>query len=205
MDDYEDIETAALHHDWQSCARIMFGLLYRFPAREQRNIAAAALTNYIDIWKAKHSGALRSVPDHILRAEKSDTTPQLPDFPEDLDPADAEFENALIEFYNAAFFDDTHDQSTLDFATAIRSAVIAKQVNKWINAHPNDYAKWKAGLRFDGPTFLVDETAAREAEATWKFVAGQLKNHRLPASPVAISTRAVFPNELYARWKQSDL
>src|SRR6266849_6197750 len=104
MDEYKDIETAARHRDWQGCARIMFSRLFRCPADEQRNVAAKALHTYIKVWKAKHKSALRSVPDRVLTNKNNGTRPPLPDFPEDLDPADSEFENGLLAFYNGAYF-----------------------------------------------------------------------------------------------------
>jgi hypothetical protein len=175
MDDYENIEESARHRDWQGCARIMFRLLFRFPAKEQRSVARAALCMYVHIWREKHDSELKQVPDYLLANGIRGERPTLPEFPEDLDPADAEFENGLLEFYNGTFFPGTHPQHTMHFATAVRSAVTAMQINRWLRAHPDDYAKWKAGSGFNGPTFLDDEEATAEAQVAWKYIADLLK------------------------------
>jgi hypothetical protein len=207
MDEYEDIETAACHRDWQGCARIMFGLLYRCGTDAQRNVAKAALYTYIEIWKAKHKNALKLIPVRVLANATNGKRPALPEFPEDLDPADAEFENGLIEFYNGAFFPGSHARRTQHFATAIRSSVTARQINRWLREHPDDYAKWKAGRGIDGPTFLDDDAAADEAQRMWKFVE-KLLTEQCAASPIPFAQRlrpSKRISQLYKQWEESIL
>jgi hypothetical protein len=196
MDEYENIETAARHRDWQGCARIMFGLLYRCMTEEQRNVARAALYKYLEIWNTKHKDALQAIPEQVLANGTKGKRPALPEFPEDLDPADAEFENGLIEFYNGSYFVTSHSRRTEHFATAIRSAVTARQINRWLQEHPKDYAKWKAGRGIDGPTFLDDEAAADEAQMMWAFVDNLLKKQLLHPLSRQIE-------RLYKRWEES--
>ena len=207
MDEYEDIETAARHRDWQGCARIMFRLLYQCATDEQRNVAKAALYTYVDIWNAKHNDALKSIPERVLVNRIEHRRPELPEFPEDLDPADAEFANGLIEYYNGAHFVASHSRPTAHFATAIRSAVTARQINRWLSEHPDDYAEWKAGLGFDGPTFLDDEAAADEAQRAWKFVDDLLKEQRtVVPTPFAQQLRSAKQiARLYRHWEASIL
>jgi hypothetical protein len=97
MDDYEYIEAAARHWDWQGCARIMFGLLYECTPDQQREVAAKALATYIKTWKAKHKGVLGKIPENILISSGIEKMITFPEFPEelDLDPADTEFEKWL--------------------------------------------------------------------------------------------------------------
>lgn len=175
MNEYETIDAAARRRDWQECARIMFGLLCANTIKRQRDVAKTVLNTYVEIWKEKHNDSLKQVPEHLLAINAKSKRPELPEFPEDLDPADAEFENGLIEFYNGAFFPTSHAQHTMHFATAIRCAVTARQVNAWLRSHPDDYATWKSGRGIDGPTFLDDEDAATEAQNAWKFVDDLLK------------------------------
>lgn len=206
MNHYDSIEIAARDRDWQECARIMFELLYRCSIQEQCKVAKAALDTYIPIWNAKHTDALKPVPEHILVDSNKVNRPELPDFPEDLDPADAEFENGLIEFYNGAFFPTKRAERTVHFATAIRSAVTARQINRWLHEHPDEYARWKSGRGIDGPTFLDDEAAADEAEMAWKFVDKLLKQcavHAMPSAAKLRSSRQVA--QLYKRWEESIL
>jgi hypothetical protein len=121
-----------------------------------------------------------------------------PDFPEDLGPADAEFENGLMEFRNGSLPSSNHTRRTMHFATAIRSAVLARQINAWLCTHSRDYAKWKMGQTFEGPTFLDDEPAAKEAETTWTLVDALMKEQPKPHS---LSKEAAA----YKRWQETSL
>jgi hypothetical protein len=209
MDDYEDIEAAARHWDWQGCARIMFGLLYERTPDEQREIAAKALATYIKIWKSKHQGVWREVPEELLIARSIEKRITLPDFPEelDLDPADAEFENGLTEFWSGAYSSSNHANRTRHFATSIQSAVTARQIHKWIQHHPTDFVKWKAGRLIDEPTFLDDQVAIAEAQKAWEYVDRLFKSQRrhppLPAVHRKRSSKRAM--ELYRRWESSIL
>jgi hypothetical protein len=197
MAHYESIETAAGHRDWQGCARIMFRLLYRCRLSEQRKVTAAALERYVPIWKSKHPGPMSSIPDRILSSISARRRPMPPEFLEELDPADAEFENGIIEFYNGSIADPS--QRTAHFATAIRSAVLARQIDTWLRAHPGSYLQWKTGHGFHGPTFLQDDAAASEAELMWKFVANLLK-------PCSSRSRLLWSRQLekaYEEWEES--
>src|SRR5271169_4788520 len=137
MDDYEDIEAAARHRDWQGCARLMFGLLYACTSNQQRKVSAETLRSYVDIWRTKHQGSWQAIPERVLVNGTKARPPALPEFPEDLDPADAEYENGLTEYYNGAFFATDHAEHTVHFATAIRSAVTARQINSWLRERPD--------------------------------------------------------------------
>jgi hypothetical protein len=210
MDDYEDIESAARHLDWQGCAKIMFSLLYRCTREEQREIAAKALDSYVDTWKTKHRGIWRSVPQRVLVNGHSGEAPDFPEFPAelDLDPADAEFENGLAEFYNGAYLASNHDDQTIHFATAIRSAVAARQIDKWIHRHPYAYRKWRAGRLLDGPTFLDDEAATYEAQTAWEFVDHlfKIQHHGVrPWSHTGSGAASKKVAALYRRWERSAL
>jgi len=203
MNGYENIETAARHKDWQECARIMFGLLYRCKTEGQRNVARAALYPYVKIWRAKHQDSLKQIPDRLLENDINTRRPKLPELPEDLDPADAEFENGLIEFYNGAYFSGSHSQHTMHFATAIRSAVTARQIDKWLHDHPDDYSRWKSGHGIDGPTFLDDGAAANEARIAWRFVDHLLKRQPMIARGSARLSKQIAQS--YKRWEDTVL
>ena len=176
MNDYEDIATAALHRDWQSCARIMFGLLFRCSRQDQLKIATEVLQTYADIWKTKHQDRpdVRSIPERLTGASL-DIRPDFPDLPEDADAADAEYENALTGYYNGKFYDHLPERWTRNFASAIRSTVTAHQINCWMIKYPGSYQSWKVSLNFDCPTFLQDDSAADEAVSMWRFVENLLR------------------------------
>jgi hypothetical protein len=207
MDDYEDIESAARHLDWQGCARIMFALLYGRTRDEQQEVAAKILDSYIDIWKSKHKGIWATIPQSLLVNGHSGKTPDFPEFPEelDLDPADAEFENGLAEFYNGVYVPSNHEDQTVHFATAIRSAVAARQIDRWIHRHPDAYKRWKAGRLIDGPTFLDDESATHEAQTAWEFVDRLFKMQHHGARPWSHTRNGAASKKvaaLYRRWEE---
>jgi hypothetical protein len=208
MDEYEDIETAAAHCDWKGCAKLMFVMLFQCTKEQQRSLSAKVLDTYVPVWKQKHSGALGVLPGSVLINE-SNEQPAFPEFPDscDLDPADAEFENGLLEFYNGAFVPAPHSRYTAHFATSIRSAVTARQINRWLQGHPAEYTKWKAGRDFDGATFFEDEAAAGEAKAAWIFVDYLLKQQHIPVyTPISKQLRSSKQiARLYRNWEESVL
>ena len=163
---------------------------------------------YVDTWATKHKGEpVEKIPEMILEGRSIGRRPAFPEFPEDLDPADSEFENGLLEYYQAAYLRATHDRYTLHFATAIRSTVTARQIDTWIREHPDAYRRWKAGQKFDSPTFLDDETAAKEAERAWGFV-GRLFQEIGTSVISNIPRQFGRPrpiNRLYEKWEDSVL
>ena len=183
----------------------MFGQLYDCTPNEQQRVAANALATYTKTWKLKHKGAWGKAPENVLTRPAVKKVIKFPEFPEDLDldPADAEFENGLSEFYNGAYASSGHADRTAHFATAIRSAVTARQIHKWIHRHPEDFMKWKAGQLTDGPTFLDDEAAAAEAQAAWEEVGRLLRSARL--QPFHRKRASKRLEELYRRWENSVL
>jgi len=201
-DDYTNIAMAARDRDWQACARILFRLLFSRPGEVQQAIAVDALSVYADIWNEKHP-ELRHIPAWIL-GHRADQYPEIPEFPSNLDPADAEFEAGLIEFYGGTSRSIDHTQQTKHFATAIRSAVLARQINRWINDFPRQFERWKDGLPLDGPSFLDDETAAKEAENAWirvgKLLAKQHVSSRKFESEIGSLSRL---SEAYEDWEKS--
>ena len=203
MDEYEDIETAARHWDWPGCARLMFLMLFRGAKEQQWSIAVETLNTYTPIWKEKHRNSLQDLPDIVLADGSHRNRHMFPDLPEDLDldPADAEFENGLLEFHNGVL-SPRHNRYTAHFATAIRSAVTARQINRWLQNHPDEYGKWKAGCSFEGPTFLDDEAASIEAVSAWNFVASLLGQQHIsitiPYSKQLRSSKQI--ERLYRNW-----
>jgi hypothetical protein len=205
MDEYEDIETAARHQDWQECARIMFIKLFRCSKEQQRNVASGIINTYAPVWHEKHEGPLGCFPVCLLLIGAWAKRLMFPDLPEDLnlDPADAEFENGLFEFCNGVST-PFHRRYTANFATAIRSSVTARHINKWLVTHSDEYVKWKAGLGFEGPTFLDDDAAASEAFAAWIFVDRLLQEQRPPSASPSEQLRASREvARLYHNWEET--
>jgi hypothetical protein len=203
MDDYPNMSAAVSNRDWQGCARVMFRQLFFCPAKEQKKIAALTLSEYAPIWNEKHPTMNWILP--WITSNARDQQRELPELPDDLDPADAEFEDALIEFFNGTVETDNHAERTVHFANAIRSSVLASQIDWWLRDYPAEYQRWKEGLVIRGPTFLDDEKAAKEAETAWMRVDSLFDKLRL-------STRRRFhrlfrgPSEVeqvYRYWEQS--
>jgi hypothetical protein len=200
MDDFSTIKSAAANRDWEACERMMFRSLFFCSTKTQKNIAAQALSPYAKVWNDKHpNNAIRVFGDAI------DEQQELPPFPDNLDPADAEFESALIEFHNGLSRKINHVRHTMHFATAIRSTVLATQINRWICDFPGEYEQWKEGRIVKGPTFLDDQGAAQVAESAWIRIDSLLTKGR-QSSPSMIerpSTQAAKVDTLYARWEKS--
>jgi len=206
MNEYGDIETAARHRDWQGCARLLFLTLLRCTKEQQLSIAAHTLETYAPIWKAKHTNALQRLPDTVLANDTQGNGRVFSGLLEniDLDPADTEFENGLLEFQNGVS-SLQHRRHTAHFATAVRSGVTARQINKWLQNHADDYAKWSAGRSFNGPTFLDDEPASEEALSAWRFVdhlfRRQHVNSTVPFVEKMRSSRDI--ERQYRKWEET--
>jgi hypothetical protein len=167
VDEYPNISAAARNRDWRSCDRLMFGELYQLPFEGQREVSWIALSSYFLIWDGKHRDSSPSELKLIPPWEERHF-PTLP-HSEEPDPADAEFESGLMQFYNALSAKSLL-RRTAYFATSIRSAVLARQINRWVHNFPIEYDFWKRGQYFAGPTFLEDEAASLEAEKAWSEI-----------------------------------
>jgi hypothetical protein len=117
-----------------------------------------------------------------------------------LDPADAEFENGLVQFGNA-LSSKLHSQRTAHFASSIRSAVLAIQIDRWLHDFPKQYESWKRGEYFTGATFLDDEAASIEAERAWRRIDALFKKmpplrqeNRLKQPETAVDIEQAFAN-----------
>jgi len=203
------IASAAKTRDWHECGRLMFALLFHCRFEEQCDVASQSLERYLTIWNSKHpdwsSYALNSLlargrnrPSPATRASEN---PALPEFPHDLDPADAEFENAVIGFYKGLSYSASHSEHTMNFATAIRSAIVARQVDRWLRDHPREYAAWRSGKPFSGPTFLDDDNASAEAEDGWISIS-RLLEQQPSVQSVRPARRCELTHEVAAPYRQ---
>jgi hypothetical protein len=195
MDQDRSITAAARHRDWDSCARIMFQQLFFCTTEEQRIIVVKALSAYGRIWNEKHP--------KLMLADIDELRQELPSFPDDLDPADTEFQNSVFEYRAGLSLKIDHAERTSHFATAIRSSVLAIQINRWILGFPDQYKRWRAGRIDSGPTFLDDKTAASDAENAWIRIDGLFA--RQPSRDANIRMRHI-PNEIeeaYFNWERS--
>lgn len=203
MAEYSSISEAARHRDWQGCDRLMFRELYLLPFEGQREVTANALCIYTVVWTGKHPNSA-PIKKWIAGLPGGHSLPLLTDS-EKLDPADSEFENGLMQFSNALTA-QSHSQRTTHFATSIRSAVLARQINRWLHDCPTDYETWRRGEHFTGSTFLDDEGASKEAEMAWKEIdelfqksSGLLKRRR------KLRSHEVAPDfeRAYTAWEAS--
>lgn len=148
---------------------------------------------------------MNSVLDWVLN-HKADQQQEFPGLPENLDPADTEFESALIEFHNGTSHTLNHARRTIHFANAIRSTVLARQINRWLQDYPAQYQIWKARLLIRRPTFLDDAAAGDEAEKAWMQVDrlfdlfGHILEAREPIKRFRLSSEL---ERVYSDWEQS--
>ncbi|WP_316176336.1 hypothetical protein [Bradyrhizobium sp. SZCCHNRI1073] len=151
----------------------MFKQLAILPFEIQKEVAVQAWQAYAPIWVAKHPG----VEFGKWIAELAETN--LLGTPESrqMDPADAEFENAILQFTDAQD-GESHLQRTAHLASSIRSSVLARQIDRWLRDFPEQYTSWHQGEHFAGPTFLDDDGASLEAEKAWKKIDAILRSKR---------------------------
>jgi hypothetical protein len=154
MDEPSTITVAAQLRDWRGCEKIMFRLLSMCTREQQLAIASQALVLYQAIWFAKHPKAVFPEGDCDL----------------ELDAADAEFENAICEVKAGKSQKIEYFDRVRHFATAIRSSVLAVQINRWIGDFPDEYRLWREGRAFKGPTFLEDPEAEDAAAKAWSWI-----------------------------------
>jgi hypothetical protein len=202
MGDYPDIKVAAQHEDWRGCARILFMELFRRSNEEQYEIAWEATCEYLPIWQSKHPN-LGTVPEW-LKFHQIDNRREPPLFPEDDDAADAEFENALLELHRGAARKERRG-GTAHFAGAVRSSVLARQINQWINDFPEQYRSWKEGRAVSGKTFLDDAKATKVAVSAWMQVGDLLNKMRTVRSglPRIEFTDPSEETRAYGDWEQT--
>jgi hypothetical protein len=182
MNEQLSIRRAAREHDWNACSRIMFLRLFSRTFDEQKKIAEGALVLYFEIWNRKHPDKVKHLPlmTFSLREDKSLNG----DFSEELDPADNEFCNAILEYNEGISETDKPLERISHFATSIRSSVLAIQINRWIRDFPDQYERWRAGKLVNGPTFLDDEAAADDAQKAWESI-DDLFSHEGPDRAMA--------------------
>jgi hypothetical protein len=170
----------------------MFLQLFQCAKPDQEAVAKAALERYRPIWDRKHHRPPPSAARYLAGLSEDPIA-------DDLDPADAEFEEGATEFEQGIMSDD-HAEYTRHFASAIRSSIVAEQINVWIANHAESYRRWRDGQSFNGPTFLDAPTAVRTATAAWvlveKSLAEALKSRPRPARDGDVEAH-------YKEWEES--
>jgi hypothetical protein len=199
MNERLSIRRAAREHNWDACARIMFWQLFSRTFDEQKKITEGALVLYFDIWNRKHPDKAKHLPltTFSLREDESLNG----DFFEEIDPADNEFCNAILE-YNEGISETCKPLERINhFATSIRSSVLAIQINRWIRDFPDQYERWRAGKLVNGPTFLDDKAAADDAQKAWESI-DDLFSHEWPGRAMAeIPMNKI--EDAYRAWERS--
>ena len=183
MGEAVDLRSAARNHDWAECERAMFVLLSACPLEGQRDAAEVMLR------RRRSEVVSRAIASHDSH-ERYLTAFKTWPVPEE-DAAYAELENAEIEYQdgNRAGSDA---EATKHYATSIRSSVLAKQIGKWIDRHPDEHLKWIRGEVFEGPTFLEDSQASEAAEREWQVVGELLQDGRRRLSEIPNATVRLF-------------
>jgi hypothetical protein len=152
------LREAAIQHDWERCSRIMFEWLSQLPRDCQTQLVKQVLQIYErKNWLLKHHGPPHLTEDHQLESKVP------------LDHADAEFEDAFLEYLNGKE-ESANDLRIRHLASAIRSVVVASQFDQWAKSRRNLYERFRAHKSFAGSTFLEDPRATAAAEATWKAI-----------------------------------
>jgi hypothetical protein len=147
---------------------------------EQKRLAGVMLGRYLSNRDGEHPAgqAAQTAVQNSLRRDfsKERTLAALRsiDLGEDLDAADAAFENAL-DGYLLAIEHDNALLRTIDFAASVYASIYAQQVAAWIASDDADYRAWKE-RRLDGVEGVSASSAARKIGAReWAFVFDRLR------------------------------
>lgn len=175
----------------------MFWQLFSRTFDEQEKITKGALLRYFDIWNKKHPDQILQLMTFNLREDESSNG----DFSEDIDPADNEFRNAVMEFNQGISETSEPLERIKHFATSIRSSVLAIQINRWIRDFPEQHERWKARKLINGPTFLDDKAAADDAQEAWEYIDYLFSDEWPSRATTEIPMNKI--EDAYRAWEQS--
>jgi hypothetical protein len=107
-----------------------------------------------------------------------------------------------MQFRNA-ISTQSHSKHTAYFASSIRSAVLARQINRWLRDFPTQYQSWRRGEYFAGPTFFEDEAASIEAEKAWIQIDKSFQKMSHPRRRKLKLPQVTAIDQAYADWENS--
>jgi hypothetical protein len=179
----------------------MFQQLFSYSFDEQKAITQGALLPYLNIWNEKHRDEHPHLSTDLPLMKLKVQEPTSSALPDELDPADAEFWNALLGYFDGISENNEPVQRIKHFATAIRSSVLAVQINQWIRDFPGQYQHWRRGEIVSGPTFLDDKVAADKAEKAWERIDFLFSHGRKTRAPPEITMNNI--ENAFREWEQS--
>jgi hypothetical protein len=176
----DDLPRAIREARWSDCADALLVRLHKAPATEQKRLAGVMLGRYLSNRDGEHPArqAAQTAVHNTLRRdfskERSLAALRSIDLGEDLDAADAAFENAL-DGYLLAIEHDNALLRTIDFAASVYASIHAQQVAAWIANDDADYRAWKKGRLADVKGVSVSSAARKIGAREWAFVFDQLR------------------------------
>lgn len=191
-------------HNWQLCAESYFRITYGLPAQLQIALARLAINSYLPVFENKWPAItwprqlLEDVDQWVRRFGK-----QLPDEPDDPDPADA----AFLFSFDALLMAGSHHSNPLTLtsscASAVNSAVNARQSNVWIADDPEAVEMWKTYQYFSGRSVIENVASIAVAEREWTRVAASLEERQVLSCPEEADESEI--EQALARWVEHEM
>lgn len=191
-------------HNWELCSELYFQITYGLPAQSQISLARLAINGYLPIFGTKWPAVtwprqlLEDVEQWVRQSGR-----QLPDEPDDPDPADAAFFSSLDGLLLASSYSGDPFTLTSSCASAINSAINARQSNVWIADDPEGVEMWKKQEYLLGRSVTENAAAIAVAEREWKKVAAWLEEKQVWSSPEEADEDEI--EKALARWKEHEM
>lgn len=191
-------------HNWQVCAQLYFRITYGLPAELQITMARLGINSYLPIFEKKWPAITwpRQLLGDVDQWVKQFGA-QLPDEPDDPDPADA----AFLFSFDALLLASSHPGDPLTLtsscACAVISAINSRQSNVWIADDPEAVEMWKTYRYFPGRSVAENVAAIAVAEREWKKVAAWLEERAVSSSPDEADVDEIEKG--LARWEENEM
>ncbi|MGH9765832.1 MAG: hypothetical protein ACREAB_00225 [Blastocatellia bacterium] len=191
-------------HHWVPCSELYFRVTYGLPGGMQIDLARLAINGYLPIFEKKWPAVkwprqlLQDVEQWVGQYGR-----QLPDEPDDPDPADAAFLSSLDGLLLAASYRGDPFTLTSSCASAINSAINARQSNVWMADDPEGVEMWKTQQYFPGRSVIENVAAIAVAEREWKKVAEWLEERQVWNIPEEADEEEI--EKALARWKEHEM
>ena len=193
-----------VEHNWERCSELYFRITYGLPAPLQTSLASLAINAYLPIFERKWP--TQKWPRQLLEDVEQwvkEHGRQVPDEPDDADPADAPFLFSLDGILLAASYPDAPFTVTSACAAAVDSAINARQTNVWMADDPEAVEMWRNQEYLIGRSVTDNAAAIAVQEREWRRVAAWLEEREVWNEPSEIDESET--EEALARWIEIEM
>jgi hypothetical protein len=190
--------------NWERCSELYFRIVYGLPAELQIELARLASSGYLPIFESKWSNVkwprqlLSDVGQWVAQHAR-----QLPNEPEDTDPADASFLSSLDPILLAAMYSDDRFTVTSSCSAAVNFAIGAFQTNVWMVDDPEALRMWQEQEYLIGRSVVDNVAAMAVGQREWSKVAARLNEREVWKEPSEIDEQEI--EKALARWMDIEM